>query len=711
MSDFSSPYNFVPLSPFILTPNWASTVDQDHPLQQGLCGELDIEITTHTPLCVGGNQTPSSATSAGQVHFFKTPEQIPAIPGSSLKGMLRQVMSIATFGHFNQVENKKLSVRDISKSNNFYLNTVILPRAQAGWLRFNNGQWQLTRCQFTRVHQASIIEHFGLQEREWKEAKIIQTRYSLLKGVQPVQFDLEKHKHHVEGIAERLGQGVTQGHLVVTGQPGPDYTKPNAKKWEFIFYNSTETINVPQQTVADFLFVHDTDDQSPWAYWKDKTGSDQGVPVFWHPAAADKNQPKSMGLARMYRLAYDNSLHDAINNTSARHQTTSQADMAALIFGLSDDDVESSRPSARGRINIGLALAQNPGALEWTDKTVLLGPKPGFYPAYIRQDFSSNKYHTLMDRSPELAGWKRYPIKSYQMQSPQGKSNSEKAFVRLETLPEHSAFKAKIRFHNLLPVELGAILWCLDLGEKPNLRHSLGMGKPFGLGQVNIKINDVSCIIRPNDTSTPSQPPTETLASCRLLFCKYMDETWQAVTKDPTAKWLNSESIRQLLAMSDPTESKGRQLRYLDSPKEYLNVKNKGQRLEPYVEPAVTGQQLDLAANIPEADQDMLGAIDTFNRQREEAAKSRQQKLEMENMPDEQRLVAEIKMLLNQENIASNKTQRKDLERKIKACMDHDVDLMSNTEIETLLLAAETLEVKVISKACSKLRKHLQTLH
>jgi uncharacterized HAD superfamily protein len=125
----------------------------------------------------------------------------------------------------------------------------------------------------------------------------------------------------------------------------------------------------------------------------------------------------------------------------------------------------------------------------------------------------------------------------------------------------------------------------------------------------------------------------------------------------------------------------------------------------------VTGQQLDLAANIPEADQDMLGAIDTFNRQREEAAKSRQQKLEMENMPDEQRLVAEIKMLLNQENIASNKTQRKDLERKIKACMDHDVDLMSNTEIETLLLAAETLEVKVISKACSKLRKHLQTLH
>ena len=165
MSDFSSPYNFVPLSPFVLTPSWASTVDQDHPLKQGLCGELDIEIATHTPLCVGGKQTPSSATSAGLVRFFKTPEQIPAIPGSSLKGMLRQVMSIATFGHFNQVENKKLSVRDISKSNNFYLNTVIVPKAQAGWLRFDNGQWQLTRCQYTRVHQGSIIEHFGLQER------------------------------------------------------------------------------------------------------------------------------------------------------------------------------------------------------------------------------------------------------------------------------------------------------------------------------------------------------------------------------------------------------------------------------------------------------------------------------------------------------------------------------------------------------------------
>jgi len=189
-----------------------------------------------------------------------------------------------------------------------------------------------------------------------------------------------------------------------------------------------------------------------------------------------------------------------------------------------------------------------------------------------------------------------------------------------------------------------------------------------------------------------------------------MDKTWQTVTNDPAAKWLNSEAIRQLLAMSDPTESEGRQLRYLDTPKNYQEVKNKGQRLEPYIEPAVTGQQLDLGVKMPEADQDMLGAIDTFNRQREEAEKSRQQKLEMENMSDEQRLVAEIKMLLNQENIANNKTQRKDLERKIKACVDHDVDLMSNTEIETLLAAAETLEVKVISKACSKLRKHLQTL-
>jgi len=711
MSDFSSPYNFVPLSPFVLTPSWAATVDQDHPLKQGLCGELDIEIAAHTPLCVGGKQTPSSATSAGLVHFFKTPEQIPAIPGSSLKGMLRQVMSIATFGQFNQVEDKKLSVRDISKSKNFYFNSVIAPKAQAGWLRFNNGQWQLTRCQFTRVHQADVIEHFSIQEEVWKKARVIQARYSLLKGLQAVQFDIENHKYHAEGIAKRLGQGATHGKVVVTGQPGSDYTKPNAKKWEFVFYNETDTIDVPQQTISDFLFVHDTDEDSPWAYWKGKTGSEQGVPVFWHPESAEKNQPKSIGLARMYRLAYKNSLHDAISNTSPDHQTTNQADMAALIFGLSDDDVESSRPSARGRINIGLALAQNPSDLGWTDKTVLLGPKPGFYPAYIRQDLSSNKYHTLMDRTPELAGWKRYPSKRYQMQIPQGKSNSEKAFVKLETLPEYSTFKAKIRFHNLLPIELGAILWCLDLGQKPNLRHSLGMGKPFGLGQVSIKLNNISCVIRPNDRSTPSQSSTETLASCRLLFCKYMDKTWQTVTNDPAAKWLNSEAIRQLLAMSDPTESEGRQLRYLDTPKNYQEVKNKGQRLEPYIEPAVTGQQLDLGVKMPEADQDMLGAIDTFNRQREEAEKSRQQKLEMENMSDEQRLVAEIKMLLNQENIANNKTQRKDLERKIKACVDHDVDLMSNTEIETLLVAAETLEVKVISKACSKLRKHLQTLH
>ena len=48
-----------------------------------------------------------------------------------------------------------------------------------------------------------------------------------------------------------------------------------------------------------------------------------------------------------------------------------------------------------------------------------------------------------------------------------------------------SLFLGRIRFENLHPEELGALLFVLDLEE--TLRHKIGMGKPLGLGSIKIK--------------------------------------------------------------------------------------------------------------------------------------------------------------------------------------------------------------------------------
>ena len=46
---FNSPYNFVPLAPFVLYPEWAAQASHDHPFEDGLSGELAIKLINHTP--------------------------------------------------------------------------------------------------------------------------------------------------------------------------------------------------------------------------------------------------------------------------------------------------------------------------------------------------------------------------------------------------------------------------------------------------------------------------------------------------------------------------------------------------------------------------------------------------------------------------------------------------------------------------------------
>ena len=49
-----------------------------------------------------------------------------------------------------------------------------------------------------------------------------------------------------------------------------------------------------------------------------------------------------------------------------------------------------------------------------------------------------------------------------------------------------SLFKFRVRFENLRPEELGALIWSLQL--EGGMHHRLGYGKPLGLGSVNINI-------------------------------------------------------------------------------------------------------------------------------------------------------------------------------------------------------------------------------
>lgn len=576
-----TPYRFVPLSPLVLLPDWAPRVSHDHPFADGVCGELRLTLRCHTPLCVGGSQTKSADDKPGEVLFYRAPDHQLAIPGTSLKGMLRNVLEIVSFARFKQVEDQRLGVRDISQSKNFYTEAITRVPAKTGWLRFADGQWSIVPCEYSRLHQQLLIDWLKVGAGRWKATKTAKERYDLIGLLPPVKFNTEPHKTK-KRIAIPDAAGRFDGVIVVTGQPGKPFdADKHSKKYEFVFHDpepgrpSPAALPVDDRVMRGFQHIHDASVE--WRFWRSKltTGElKRGIPVFFH--TDDERKVRSLGLAFMYKLPYAYTLHEAIAHTHEAHLGGGAPDLPDLLFGRIDEQEKDGQrgrggargaDSLRGRVAFGLGRLQEDATTQWQGPTVLSSPKPTFYPAYIRQD-NDRAFHQLMESKSQLSGWKRYPVHPAAVAPPPPKSGA-KSQIKLETVPPGAAFQFTLRVHNLRRVELGALLWALDFGGRPELRHGLGLGKPFGLGQVSLTLDGWD--LQPNDPdSALATSDLAWLAACREEFNGLMEQFFD--NAGIGGPWDESDPIKALLEYATPAGTTDG-FEYLPEPKAYQRLK------------------------------------------------------------------------------------------------------------------------------------------
>ena len=606
MRAISAPYNFVPLADWVHIPDWSRKASHDWPFKDGCSGEIRYRLITESWLLVGGNQEENTANDRPntEVRPFQRPDGRYGIPGSSLKGLIRAVVEIAGFGRMRMVDDRRLSVRDLTEGANEiygkYMTNDLGDKTyealtQAGWLKIGkDGSAQIKPCKYARVDH-SELENFS-RDQWWHQVPRTPEASKKYKRWKPlpleIQFDLDDqidHKHSCGTLRYRkavnLGHGRIDGTLVFTGQPSErawnkekNKYLPRRKHMEFIFYGEQEeSREVPPEVWRAFREIYAENDD--WnKYWKKK----KRVPVFY---LEENGKIASFGLSLMYRLPYRHSIHQAIAHSSPCHLEEpgleNGYDLADLLFGSTHS--EDPNAALRGRVSFETAVAlDNPQTVQ-APPTILNSPKPSYYPNYIRQKTHPDRpwvlkgehYNTLMDEKPEIRGYKRYPARPESWVGVQDLTESQKVKnnapretkkykvqIQLHPLRPGTAFEGRILFHNLKREELGALLWALTWGGNKGLRHGLGMGKPFGFGQVRFKIDAPKSYLLPNDADRE-----ETLSQEKQqAFMDAFEHHMEAAVREHGG-WKNSPQIRNLLAMADPASvtqlPRGMELRHM----------------------------------------------------------------------------------------------------------------------------------------------------
>lgn len=524
-----APYNFIPLNEKVIT-----VEESEIPAfntYKGYDGYLDLEITAQSPIYIRRNLKPEELKKEEKFgHNNKSNEAIefknslsgfnrPAnaayrIPGSSLRGMVRTMYEVVTYSKMTMLDDHKLYYRSFADASSElqkeYSSRMIdnvrgayRAKVSAGFLRKVRQDYEISEASsFHRVEESLVLAKGIISEK----MKFNRNYNDLIKRsyfkIVCFKADKETNHQHSEGqlfyskvteitkFTEPIPEGYHKGWLVLTGWV-PSRREGKHMHW-VISEPTTNKYTVPRDLVEDYR----KDVNRKGTNLLEKTDREQ-IPCFY---IIENSQVKAFGHTGMFRMVYDKSTGDL----RPQAHKSNDLDMTEAVFGrITDKDI---RP---GRVFFEDALcieARETEAAQYPK--ILSGPKPSTFQHYLQQ---ANNQIRLIKGKPvglknynsdgaRLAGHKFYWHRNRDnwIAEDQEVRQHRTQYTRIHPLDTGSVFGGRIRFMNLSPEELGALLFVLNLPD--GCCHKLGMAKPLGLGSVRIKAS--LCLIDRNKRYT-----------------------------------------------------------------------------------------------------------------------------------------------------------------------------------------------------------------
>jgi CRISPR-associated protein (TIGR03986 family) len=523
----TAPYNFVPLNKKVVYPHWAKLISHDIPFENSLSGTIELEILANTPIFVKDGMSAKEAETYKKDNKQNKPflpnkiEDKFFIPGTSIKGMIANVLEIISFGEIkNRVDDKRYAFRDLQQPRD-YVSHFQHGKIKCGWLKKDASNNYIIRdCGIPgRISHKEIDSRFGTnfvtyfsengafnQNKDAEKAAKFKYDKAAGKHLHNYSFEIENENYHNWKLLNFKSNGEYKGKVIFTGQPGRRILKNGdwtGKFYEFVFPENDSNIklHIDKKVVDNFLFAYFEHDKNQWSedwkYWRAKLEIGEEIPVFF---AKEGDNVKHFGLSYLYKLPYHNSVLESIQRFQERN-TEESFDFVSCLFGYSKK-VKEKLTNLKGRIHVGHAFAKENTATPFGMQKYVLGtPKASYYPNYIAQDAAANDgrtrgYQTFMHDNAVISGYKRYPVrKDIAMSNFEDKM--DKVATLFTPLAAGAQFTCTINYHNLRQEELGSLISAITFHNKKDHFHSLGMGKPFGFGRISIKVTNLNSYIDP----------------------------------------------------------------------------------------------------------------------------------------------------------------------------------------------------------------------
>lgn len=463
-------YNFVPLPATVIKSPIDGGAESDAERQANykeyvkkhgkLSGYIELHCRTMTPVFIGMGDKEGA---------FFAPAGKPILPGSTLRGMVKNIFKIVTCGAMRwdkdsaDIADSALYYR--SFMNNSYKaelvgNKKIAPgkyqsftKAEAGFLIHDKlaNQHYICPAQFHRVKDPGLVAKY--------EKTILWDEYKE-RGGELACF-----------TGPMTGGRTAKTHYTV--HCAPDWT-PSSR------------IPVSEEIIARYkedltrdedldLFKLAKRDEAAARFVGDDA-CDFVVPCFYKEKAGEVVH---FGFGQYYRIPYPHTIGEHLPDVMKGDAAV--VDYADAIFGRKE--LWGSRLAFEDAV-----LKEDKGfdVGEARFSKTLGEPKPTSFQLYMEQEDGKNLNHWGTENAA-IRGYKLYWHQKPGFRWQKDGVVNENVDRKLRPLKAGNAFEGRIRFKNLSEVELGALLKVFSLSaEDRELCFKIGQGKGIGLGSIRI---------------------------------------------------------------------------------------------------------------------------------------------------------------------------------------------------------------------------------